>query len=168
MRDTNTFAWRLRQHRDAMGITQFEMCDRIVAIIRRDVDAGFSMTYPAYNKLETGDTATPRHPVLKAIKEITGLSLDYLIVGEEPEGAANYSTPEAEQVATIVDTLPESLRQVMLNGAQILRQMDRRLEQAETEQVLFLQKIKALLPEQERLQAISILEKLSRVRNAYR
>lgn len=25
MRNTDTFAWRLRQQRDAMGITQFEM-----------------------------------------------------------------------------------------------------------------------------------------------
>ena len=168
MRDTNTFAWRLRQHRDSMGITQFEMCDRIVAIIRRDVNPNFSMAYPAYNKLETGDTVTPKHSVLKAIKEITGLSLDYLITGEEPEAEARFMTEEAEKVADIVDALPENLRKVLLSGAQTLRQMNQQIEQAETEQVLFLQKIKALLPEQERLQAISILEKLTRVRNAYR
>ena len=32
-RDTNTFAWRLRSTRDALGITQFEMCDRIKSIV---------------------------------------------------------------------------------------------------------------------------------------
>lgn len=47
MRDTDTFAWRLRQHRDAMKITQFEMCDRIVAIVRRH-DPEFSLSYPAH------------------------------------------------------------------------------------------------------------------------
>ena len=57
-RDTNTFAWRLRTTRDRAGITQFEMCDRIKKIIQQK-EPTFDLSYPAYNKYETGDTALP-------------------------------------------------------------------------------------------------------------
>ena len=161
MRNTDTFAWRLRQQRDAMGITQFEMCDRIIAIIRRD-EPEFSLSYPAYNKYETGDTATPRLNVLTAIREITGLSLDYLIAGEPEETGSEFATEEAEQIAVIVDSLPPDLRAALLDGATLLQRLDRTISQNQIEQALFLDRIKSLLPEQERIQAQSILSKISR------
>lgn len=159
MRNTDTFAWRLRQQRDAMGITQFEMCDRIIKVIRRD-EPEFNLSYPAYNKYETGDTATPRLNVLAAIREITGLSLDYLITGEEPDKAPEYSTVEATTIAEIVESMPPNLRTTLLNSAQLLQQMDQAIVQSQLEQIAFLQRIKALLPEQERVQAQSILNKI--------
>lgn len=161
MRNTDTFAWRLRQQRDAMGITQFEMCDRIVRIIRRN-EPEFSLSYPAYNKYETGDTATPRLNVLAAIREITGLSLDYLITGEQEETGSEFATEEAEQIAVIVDSLPPDLRAALLDGATLLQRLDRTIAQNQIEQALFLDRIKSLLPEQERIQAQSILSKISR------
>lgn len=132
MRNTDTFAWRLRQQRDAMGITQFEMCDRIIAIIRRD-EPEFSLSYPAYNKYETGDTATPRLNVLTAIREITGLSLDYLIAGEPEETGSEFATEEAEQIAVIVDSLPPDLRAALLDGATLLQRLDRTIAQNQRE-----------------------------------
>lgn len=160
MRDTNTFAWRLRQQRDAMGITQFEMCDRIIKVVRRD-EPEFNLSYPAYNKYETGDTATPRLNVLAAIREITGLTLDYLITGEEPDKEPEYKTTEAAATAEIVETLPPDLRTTLLEGARLLQRMDQALIQTQVEQINFLTRIKALLPEQERIQAISILNKIN-------
>ncbi len=110
MRDTNNFAWRLRQARYAMGITQFEMCDRVNAVMRKaDPDIGIS--YPAYNKYETGDTATPKIPVLSAIAEVLNLSLDYLISGhEEEEAPIRYWSEDADYIAQSVDALPDHLR----------------------------------------------------------
>lgn len=113
-RDTNTFAWRLRSARDALGITQFEMCDRIKSIVQRK-EPTFDLSYPAYNKYETGDTATPRLSVMAAIGQVLNVSLDYLITGEEPAGEAGFNTVEAEQVAAIVDNLPPELRAALLD-----------------------------------------------------
>ena len=112
-----------------MGITQFEMCDRIVAIIRRDVNPNFSMAYPAYNKLETGDTVTPKHSVLKAIKEITGLSLDYLITGEEPEAEARFLTEEAEKVGAMIDKMSQTGRKFIEGVAIDLLALDKEQHQ---------------------------------------
>ena len=159
MRNTDTFAWRLRQQRDAMGITQFEMCDRIIEVVRR-TEPEFSLSYPAYNKYETGDTATPRLNVLTAIREITGLSLDYLITGEEPDKEPEYKTTEAPAIAEIVESMPPNLRATLLSGAQLLQQMDQAILQSQMEQIAFINRIKSLLPEQERIQAQSILNKI--------
>jgi transcriptional regulator with XRE-family HTH domain len=159
-RDTNTFAWRLRQSRDQMGITQYDMCDKINEIVRRR-EPGFALSYPAYNKYETGDTATPRLPVLAAIGKVLGLSIDYLVTGHEPDGKADFSTEEAEQVAAIVDSLPAELRATILGGAQLLQRMHYNAEQSQAEHVMFIQRIKPLLPEQERIQAQSILDKIN-------
>jgi transcriptional regulator with XRE-family HTH domain len=134
MRNTDTFAWRLRQHRDAMKITQFEMCDRIIAIVRRD-EPGFSLSYPAYNKMETGDTATPKHNVLKAIKEITGLSLDYLIAGEVEDGEDEFDTVEARQVGAMIDQMSQSTRQMMMAAARAAMQLENELLETQSELV---------------------------------
>ena len=163
MRNTDSFAWRLRQARDAMGITQFEMCDKIKAVIRRE-EPTFDLSYPAYNKYETGDTATPRLNVLSAISEITELSLDYLVSGREKEKEERFATTEAEQIAAIVDSLPIDLRTPLLEGARLLQRMSLTLQQTQIEEALFLNKIKTLLPEQERIKAQSILDKINRTR----
>lgn len=159
-RDTNTFAWRLRSTRDALGITQFEMCDRVKSIVQRK-EPTFDLSYPAYNKYETGDTATPRLSVLAAISQVLGVSLDYLITGEEPDGEVKFATHEAEQVASIVDNLPAELRTALLDGAQLLQRLHRNIEHSQLEHVMFLEEIKTLLPEQKRIQAQSILNKIN-------
>lgn len=159
-RDTNTFAWRLRTTRDRAGITQFEMCDRIKRIIQQK-EPTFDLSYPAYNKYETGDTATPRLDVTAAISKVLGVSLDYLILGEEPEGEAKFATEEAEQVAAIVDNLPAELRTALLDGAQLLQRLYRNIEHSQLEHVMFIEEIKTLLPEQKRIQAQSILNKIN-------
>ena len=158
-RDKNTFTWRLRRARDDMGITQYAMCDRINEIVRRS-EPGFDLSYPAYNKYETGDTATPRLPVLAAIGSVLNLSIDYLVTGHEPDGTANFATEEAEQVAAIVDSLPAELRAALLDAAQLLQKLHHSIEHSQIEHVMFLERIKTLLPEQERIQAQSILNKV--------
>ncbi len=162
-RDTNTFAWRLRTTRDRAGMSQYEMCDRIKKIIQQK-EPTFDLSYPAYNKYETGDTATPRLDVTAAISKVLGVSLDYLILGEEPEGEAKFATEEAEQVAAIVDTLPAELRTTLLDGAQLLQRLHRNIEHSQLEHVMFIDKITPLLPEQERIQARSILSKINNLR----
>lgn len=159
-RDTNTFAWRLRVERDKTGMSQFDMCDRIKEIVRQKEPA-FDLSYPAYNKYETGDTVTPPMRVMAAISKVLGRSLDYLILGEEPDGEAKFATEEAEQVAAIVDNLPPELRAALLDGALLLQQLHRNIENSRIEHAMFLEEIKTLLPEQKRIQAQSILNKIN-------
>lgn len=110
------------------------------------------------------------YEILVAICEIFGVSADWLLRGEEFDVDAKdqWMHEETGELAAIVDKLPEHLRQVMMTGAQTLQRLNQQLEQAELERIEFLRKIKTLLPEQERLQAVSILEKMGGIRNSRR
>lgn len=109
--EADSFAARLGWVRKyKLGISQKQMCARVVEIVRRK-DPKFTMTPAGWNKFETGDTATPKHVILAAISEITGCSLDYLILGKEPppEPPSSYYSDDADRIAVMADDmLPRS------------------------------------------------------------
>ena len=113
-KDTNALSWRLRRARDEMGITQIDMCNRIVEIVRRS-EPNFSMSPAAYNKIETGDTATPKLAVLIACKQILGISLDELIAGEtiDTEQQHPFLHDESYVIAKLADDMMPYHRRFM-------------------------------------------------------
>lgn len=156
-RDTNTFNWRLRQARDEMNISQVEMNNRIINIVRRS-EPDFSMTPAAYNKLEIGDTTNPKLSVIAACGEILGLSLDKLITGKEIEvEKGTFLHEESEKIAHLSDDMLPKSRRLMLIIAEYLAKEDDKERRRDHGVTRFLDNVDHVLTNGQRKMAADIL-----------
>ncbi len=146
--------------------TQYELCDFLTGAVEAPNGKRYTIkTSRSVVNRYLNDGQEMTYEIIVAICEIFHTTADWLIRGEinEEDTKEQWLHEDTGQIASIVDTLPDNLRQTMMAGATILKDLSSQIEQMEIEQVNFLQRIKTLLPEQERLQAISILEKMSRI-----
>lgn len=156
-RDTNTFNWRLRQARDEMNISQVEMHNRIVSIVRRS-EPDFSMTPAAYNKLEIGDTTNPKISVIAACGEILGISLDKLITGKDAEIEKGvFLHEESEKIAQLSDEMLPKSRRLMLIIAEYLTNEDDKERRRDQGITRFLDNVDHFLTNGQRKMAADIL-----------
>lgn len=156
-RDTNTFNWRLRQARDEMNISQVEMNNRIINIVRRS-EPDFSMTPAAYNKLETGDTTNPKISVIAACGEILGISLDKLITGKEMEVEKGvFLHEESEKIAQLSDDMLPKSRRLMCIIADYLANEDDKERRRDQGVTRFLDNVDHVLTNGQRKMAADIL-----------
>jgi transcriptional regulator with XRE-family HTH domain len=121
---------RIRLLRENAGLTQGELAE---AVTRLGVDVRNSQI----SAIERG-TASPSWQVAVAIADVLYASLDYIAVRSEfpdvaddnllPPAAEVGISPEAEEIARIVDDLPPFQRDALLAHARILEAMERESE----------------------------------------
>jgi transcriptional regulator with XRE-family HTH domain len=111
---------------DTMGkrlkIAMMEQDLRQVDIIEQLRSYGIELSKAQLSKIVNDEVVTPNIEFLRAIKRLLGLSLDYIIDGEEPtaQPADHFMTDEANAIGALVDKLPIELRTVLLDVAQLL------------------------------------------------
>lgn len=111
----DTFGKRLRLWREQRGYSQ----TRLREIIQEQNGISIGQNY--ISELETGKAVNPTLKVAVALAKVLNVSLDYffLLVDDarpidydpEPE----YISPEADEIAKMVDELPVEQRKAMLN-----------------------------------------------------
>jgi transcriptional regulator with XRE-family HTH domain len=117
MQQRKTFGRRLRLLRDDLHMTQLELHD---AMVKAGVEIGQSYI----SKLETSDTM-PTLEVAAAMARILGATTDYLaLLTDDPEPPQPtppvYISPEADEVARLVDAMPADARTDLLSIARRL------------------------------------------------
>jgi transcriptional regulator with XRE-family HTH domain len=106
MAKEDSFGWRLMMERKGTGVT-----------------SPIQMTY---SRMENGEYKAPRPEVLMALADVFGFSVEYLVTGKEPETAEQFTTPEANQVARLLDTInDDEMRSAVLALAQTLAGISR-------------------------------------------
>jgi transcriptional regulator with XRE-family HTH domain len=157
VRDIHTFSWRIKQERDRLRIDQAELVKRIWELTKHLPDAR-PISQATYSKLEAGDIQTPKHYVLIALAQIFDCSIEYLVTGKEPETAEQFTTPEANQVARLLDGMDEDLRKAILALAQLVAPVNEERKALQTE---VLQLRSATQEGPPRIQSKSILNKIN-------
>lgn len=129
MIDQNTLAWRAMIAREAKGLKQTELVEIMNA------EYGISLTVGGYSKIETGDTRTPRHEILIAMKHILGISLDELIEGvKEDELEVNdvFMTEEANRIGEMVDQMAPEVRATVEENVRAFHELSQKARTNET------------------------------------
>lgn len=107
----DTFGKRLRDLRGDYEWTQQQLAERIEA------EAHITIGQNYISQLENG-RALPSMPVAVALARVLHTTLDYLMLlsdnPEPPDGQPIYITPEADELARLVDTLPAEARAELL------------------------------------------------------
>lgn len=104
----DTLAMRAKVEREKLGLTQKEMAERLSA-----PPFNIQITTSGYSKIEKATTETPHRDVLRAMKRIFGVSIDYLLDGEEPEADRVidvFISEEANQGGALIDKMSPDLR----------------------------------------------------------
>lgn len=109
------------------------------------------------------DKQEPSNDFLFAFCDMFDTDTEWVLRGRalESETSGKFISDEAEQVAAIVNSLPAELRAPLLDGARLLQRLHHNMQQSRIEHAMFLEEIKTLLPEQKRIQAQSILNKIN-------
>ena len=81
------------------------------------------MSEAAFSKIEIGETKRMHIDLQMALASLLGADIRYLLTGEEPESIGAWSE-EAEKLASMVDGLSPRARRLLLDGAQILKQIE--------------------------------------------
>lgn len=76
------------------------------------------------SKLVGGSVKRPPTKTLQAIKQILGVSLDYLVDSDEPEEEERFMSDEANQIGAMVDAMLPRSRQLLLSIADGLLRID--------------------------------------------
>lgn len=113
----DSLAMRAKTAREGLGLTQREMAEKLSS-----PPFNIQITTSGYSKIEKGTTETPHSAVLRAMKRIFGVSIDYLLDGEEPDEDKSidvFISEEANQAGALIDQMiPEMRRfaiQVLMN-----------------------------------------------------
>lgn len=117
----NTFGKRLRALRQDRGLSQIDLRDRM------EKECGVNIGGAYISELERSDR-TPPLATAAAMAKVLNVTLDYLgLLIEDGElsyvrsdEAVSYITPEADQVAQLVDTMRAEERAILFNLARNL------------------------------------------------
>lgn len=113
-----TFGWRLKRLRMDLGLRQEDLRDEM---IRAGTPVGISYI----SELERSDKI-PSGQVAAAFAKILGTTTDYLLLlSDDPmppaqQEAITYISPEADEVARLVDAMPAQARRDLLTVAQYM------------------------------------------------
>ncbi len=112
----DTFGRRLRLLRDDLRMSQLELRDKLG-------EMGVEIGQSYISQLENSDKM-PMLEVAAAMANVLGTTVDYLALRtddpEPPSGQPVYITPEADELARLVDTLPADAREELLRIARRL------------------------------------------------
>lgn len=157
----NTLARRIMLAREDKGLRQNQLVD-----ILRSKPYNIDISYPGYSKIESGITQTPRHEILIAISEVLEVSLDELIAGKPaPEiKPTAYFSPEAEEVANIVDKLDNDTKKIVVSLAHQLLEIDTERRALHSEMYELLQNNEGAIRDSDKPLAKSVLRQMGQHR----
>jgi transcriptional regulator with XRE-family HTH domain len=104
-----TFSERLLWARRTARLTEIELCNRIESAHQLSVEASY------ISELESSKShKKPTWEVVRAIALVLGMSMDYLAglanvpsPSQEQQGSSLYSSPEADEVARLLDEMTQ-------------------------------------------------------------
>lgn len=120
----DTFGKRIRALRQDLGLSQIDLRDRM------EKEYGVSIGGAYISELERSDR-TPPLATAAAMAKVLGVTLDYLgLIVDEPtsykhdEEPINYISPEADQVAQLMDAMSPGQRNMVVLLARNLSVLD--------------------------------------------
>lgn len=123
----DSLAMRAKVARESLGLTQKEMAEKLSA-----PPFNIQITTSGYSKIEKATTETPHRDVLRAMKRIFGVSIDYLLDGEEPEGDKApdvFISEEANQAGALIDKMSPDMRTFAVQLLKNIDDIDSRLRE---------------------------------------
>ena len=160
--EENTFGWRLMKAREDLQMSQKDVIEKLAKYKGKDIPR----SVPALSQLEIGQTKRVHVDLLLALCEILGVDATYLITGVEAEKPTTWSE-EAEKLAAVVDGLSPRARRLLLDGAQMLKQIESEILESQREIARLLEENINLLSNSDQRIAGEYIARILRHRNGH-
>ena len=143
-------------------MSQKDVIDRLAKYPNKDMPR----SVPALSQLEIGQTKRVHVDLLLALCEILDVTPGYLITGIEAEKPTAWSE-EAEKLASMVDGLSPRARRLLLDGAQMLKQIEGEILESQREIAKLLEENISLLSNSDRRIAGEYIARILRHRSVH-
>lgn len=160
--EENTFGWRLMKAREDRQMSQKDIIEKLANYKGKDMPR----SVPALSQLEIGQTKRVHVDLLLALCEILDVTPGYLITGVEAEKPTAWSE-EAEKLASMVDGLSPRARRLLLDGAQMLKQIESEIIENHREIARLLEENINLLSNSDQRIAAEYIARILRHRNGH-
>lgn len=138
-KEKNTFGWRVATERDHCGLKQADVVERLATM-------GVKTTIVGISEIELGKRKQFQPDMIIALAKVLGVSVHYLLTGEEV-GEAKSWHEETEEAAELIDKMPASSRRLVVAFARLLLAQCQQQHEEDARIVMLLQdEIKALSP----------------------